>query len=665
MNYYSMLEKQGLPEWPYPIEYGEITSDSADVLVIGGGMAGCFAAIHSAKKGASVIVVEKGATIRSGAAGAGIDHWMFAATNPASKVTPDRMLEVFVQDPFSQKHMQYVAINEAYDALLDLESYGVKVRDSEGDFAGAPFRDEKTGLLFAYDYDTKYCIRLFGGKLKPALYKEMKRLGIKIYDRVMSTSLLTENGKHAGRVIGVTAVNVRTGRFYTFNAKATLLATAKPLRLWEFGTENVGSYSAHDDPNCAGDGDVMAWRAGAKLMMMERTMPSSGNLRYPAYATGNATNTWYPASLVDSDGKEVRWIDRDGNYLTNVEQRSRKQDGQELFIPFGSSSREFRGYALDPKLPDLIRNGEYKLPFYADLTGMPEDERTAIFGVMLTNEGKTRVPLVRYLGDAGFDPSKDMLQANIVPPDVVGSNIPFWMNNYAGSNSPNIRETAFMNYGGLVVDWDAKTSLEGLYAAGNQCAGIEGASTAAAVGRYCGRIMGTKAQDETLVTPDADQISKEMARVYAPLKNSDGYGWKEVQIGMCRIMQDYAGDLKTKEIMEEGLWWLDSIRNNELNQTAAANPHELARILECDVRLSAGEIILQNSLARTWSTPALTFERMDYPRASKDGECFVAIRQTENGVESEKLPFDFWLRDGNDPSYEQNYKAHCAPEEVR
>ena len=45
---------------------------TVDVLVIGGGMAGCFAAIHAARRGARVIVAEKGATIRSGAAGGGI-----------------------------------------------------------------------------------------------------------------------------------------------------------------------------------------------------------------------------------------------------------------------------------------------------------------------------------------------------------------------------------------------------------------------------------------------------------------------------------------------------------------------------------------------------------------------------------------------------------------
>ena len=59
MEYYKLLEDRGLPQWPYPVEYGEETRDQADVLVIGGGMAGCFAAIHAARRGARVIVAER------------------------------------------------------------------------------------------------------------------------------------------------------------------------------------------------------------------------------------------------------------------------------------------------------------------------------------------------------------------------------------------------------------------------------------------------------------------------------------------------------------------------------------------------------------------------------------------------------------------------------
>ena len=58
----------------------------------------------------------------------------------------------------------------------------------------------------------------------------MLRLGVKVFDRVMATNLLTEDGKPGARVIGAMGVNVRTGEFYIFRAKATMLSAAQYSR---------------------------------------------------------------------------------------------------------------------------------------------------------------------------------------------------------------------------------------------------------------------------------------------------------------------------------------------------------------------------------------------------------------------------------------------------
>ena len=81
-------------EWPYPVNYGKENEVRADVLVLGGGIAGCHAAINAAKRRAKVVVVDKGPVIRSGSGGAGVDHWHAACTNPCSKVTPEEMMEL-------------------------------------------------------------------------------------------------------------------------------------------------------------------------------------------------------------------------------------------------------------------------------------------------------------------------------------------------------------------------------------------------------------------------------------------------------------------------------------------------------------------------------------------------------------------------------------------
>lgn len=648
-------------KWPYPVEYEKEERDEADVLVIGGGLSGGFAAIHAAKRGAKVIVLEKGATVRSGAAGAGIDHWSFCFSNPCSKKTPEFMMSIAeFTDPFGSAHNMFITTKESYEALLDLEEWGVKVRDVDDEFVGAPFRDDKTKLLFAYDYENRYTIRIWGENIKPCMYKEMKRLGIKIYDRTMATSLLTKDGKVGTEVIGATAINTRTGKFHVFNAKATVLATAKPLRLWDWGSETTGANSSHDDPNCAGDGDVMAFNAGAKLMTMERSCLSAGATRYPAYGSGNSENTWYPATMVDAEGKEIPWTNRDDEVLTSVDERSRLSKNQEFML--GGGMPGFYPIAtphLTKHLYEGIMNGTYKQPFFADLTDMPWYERKAIFGLHIGNEGKTRIPLLQNLTENGFDPEKDMLMANISHPDIAGKGMCGWMGFSEQASNTAIRETAFFNYGGCVVDWRHMTSLPSLFAIGNNVGGAEGASNAASNGRYCGRNLAKYVKGREMIPVDEKQIEDEKRRVYAPLKNESGYYWREVQIGLCRVMQDHLGEYKGDDILKTGLWWMNSIRENELAHTVIDNPRELAKWLDVGTRLSVGEIIMHNSLARKGNCPMIDFKRIDYPEMLMDA--IYGLHKEENGIVYDKIPFKFWNANGK--SFQENYEENCARDE--
>src|SRR5512139_834730 len=90
-SWHELMEKGGrAPEWPYPIRYEQEQTIETDVLVIGGGIAGCWASISAArKKGVKVALVEKAATIRSGAGGPGGDHWDYPMTCPLMNVGPD------------------------------------------------------------------------------------------------------------------------------------------------------------------------------------------------------------------------------------------------------------------------------------------------------------------------------------------------------------------------------------------------------------------------------------------------------------------------------------------------------------------------------------------------------------------------------------------------
>jgi succinate dehydrogenase/fumarate reductase flavoprotein subunit len=594
-NYYSagkeieMLREKSVnkprsTQWPYDVDYYKESDVYADVLILGGGIAGCHAAINASRAGAKVVIVEKASVIRSGSGGSGVDHWHNAYTNPCSKITPDEVTELRdklglnLPEGYGSGHVRYIEAKESYDALLDMEKMGMKIRDVNDEFVGAEFRDNDTKLMFAYDYENKHVIRVPGANVKLILYRELKRLGVKIYDRVMSTSLLTADGRPGARVIGATGVNTRTGEFYVFKSKATILCTAEALRIWAFSMELQGLANEHNDPNNSGDGCAMAWQAGAEFALMERSMRLSGGFRYPAYGTGNASNTWFACNIVDARGKEIPWVNRDGQVLKTISERYRPAPGQKytLHDPASFPTYEIQGSSLIPDLSDRIIKGEFVLPFYADLPSMPEHERRAIFGLMIGNEGKTRIPIYYNYTKAGFNPDEDMLQANVLPPRSAGPQTLWWQ----GVGPPQWRGVAFVFGGGLLVDWDLRTNLQGLYAAGNQVMGTGTHTMAATTGRYVGRTAAaySKIAEEPVVSKG--QILAEKARVYAPVKQNEGLGWKELQSGISRIMQDYCGEYKSEDTLKLGLKWLKSFRESEIPRACARNPHELWRTLE-------------------------------------------------------------------------------------
>jgi succinate dehydrogenase/fumarate reductase flavoprotein subunit len=158
------------------VNYDKETEVNTDVLVLGGGIAGCHAAINASKKGAKVAVVDKGAVIRSGSGGAGVDHWHNAYTNPCSKITPEEVTELRsklgtkLPEGYGSGNIRYIEAMESWDALLDMESMGMKIRDEDDEFVGADFRDEETKLMFAYDYENRHVLRVQGADVKPCLH---------------------------------------------------------------------------------------------------------------------------------------------------------------------------------------------------------------------------------------------------------------------------------------------------------------------------------------------------------------------------------------------------------------------------------------------------------------------------------------------------------------
>ena len=145
------------------------------MLVIGGGIAGVWAAIAAARSGAKVIILEKAATERSGAGGAGVDHWQWAADNPASRVSPEELAQALIDNQGGYRsgisHLHPVRLG-----LGDARGDGAHGRQDPRHRGRVPRRrisaTRETKLLFAYDYTNRFVLRVWGHNFKPLLREE-------------------------------------------------------------------------------------------------------------------------------------------------------------------------------------------------------------------------------------------------------------------------------------------------------------------------------------------------------------------------------------------------------------------------------------------------------------------------------------------------------------
>jgi len=636
-TWHDYLKEQGhAPDWPYPIRFDQEQEINADVLVIGGGIAGCWAAISAARQGLNVVLVEKGDTIRSGAGGPGCDHWCNAPANPLSNVDPDEWAEHMAERPYCNGIGLQIQCREDWDTLLEMEQIGGKIRDSKDEYKGAQGRDEKTKLMISPRYTKVHSyipdmmkpvtfksnpdkklnnvvIRVWGSTFKPALKKECKRLGVKIFDRVMVTSLLTEKGIQGAKAVGATGVNNRTGEFMIYKSKATILAAAGGGSMWMMSTE-LGGYSNMMSRTSTGDGTVMAWRAGAELTKMESTgMIGIATGHKHKWYTGAGDASYENVPLVDANGKRLPlpiqgWVDA-GAMAPTAE--------------------------VEKKIREGIKKGEYALPFYGDFPAMPEVERRVTWNLMLGEESTTKI-IIDTFNKAGYDESRDLLQSYKY---IEGSSLPQWRDAGYG--------------GGILVDWNLKTTLDGLYAAGTQMFSPEDHSYAAATGRYAGRKAAEYAREVGEFKISREQVDREKVRVYAPVKRSSGMDWKELHAGIARAMQYYVSEFKTENLLTMGLNALNKIEEESVPLLYAMDPHKLMRSLEDLSLLTYAQIIIQASLARKASSMPLNFQRIDYPALDPpEWRKFLTIKLENGKVRTGELPLTFW------GDMKKQYEAH-------
>ena len=171
-----------------------------DVLVIGGGMAGCFAAIKAKEVGVEVVLVDKGYVSKSGETPYAGDTAVF---NPKWGHNLDEWLVQVstVGEYVNNRHWNEIVFKESYARYLDLESWGVKFLKENGEPRRLPHPLKNAELPDRDKFPTlvSEVVHWLPG-FTEAIRKKVVSSGVKIMDRVMITDLIQQDGRVMGAI---------------------------------------------------------------------------------------------------------------------------------------------------------------------------------------------------------------------------------------------------------------------------------------------------------------------------------------------------------------------------------------------------------------------------------------------------------------------------------
>jgi succinate dehydrogenase / fumarate reductase, flavoprotein subunit len=562
-----------------------------DVLVIGSGVAGLFAAIRAKEAGVHTTVVEKGQSGFSGDSAYGAQF--ISITFPGDDIDKFAKQTIAWSDYLADQDIVYAVVQESYDRFQDLLKWGVEfMRDETGEIrtvvADKPYDTEcKTRYVFP----SPPCSPNHIGKMK----QEALRLGVKFIDRVMVTDLLTSEG----RVAGAVGFDTRVGGFYQFNAKAVIIAT---------GTFALPLPSANVLKSGPA-GMMMAARAGAELRNMEQGKSfNCGNS--PIFTSLGPyywdESEWWGQKFVNAAGEEFM---EQYELAHRLPGRKHWPPPWRMFIP--AIVREWR---------------EGRGPCYLDLSECENywERMAGLYDGYLHQFVKEWDYLAKVKG--------------------VSSLKEFWKEKFElvpGGGGSEGR-------GGIRVNADSETSVPGLYAAGISTDTTGGAVYASASSFTACFTQGHRAginaaeyarsQAEPVIHPEQVETLKQA--VYAPLGNERGIEPDDLQARLALTSYRYTDIIKHGARLKEGIAEIDKLREESEN-LRARDYHYLKKCHNTRDTVALWGIMARTALLRTESR--CDHYREDYPFMDNDEWLkWIIVRLVggEPEMTTEEIPFD-------------------------
>jgi fumarate reductase flavoprotein subunit len=558
-----------------------------DVLLVGGGAAGLRAAIAIAETSPSlsVAVVSKVYPMRS--------HTVSAEGGAAGAIAEGDTLDEHAYDTISgsdwlcDQDAVEAFVQEAPRELLQLEHWGCPwSREPDGRIAVRAFGGMKNmRTWFAADKTGFHMLHsLFQTSLK---YADVKR-----YDEYFVTRLLVDEG----RVHGVVAIELMTGRIDVITAKSVVLCNGGSGKVFPFTTNaNI----------CTGDGMALAYRAGAPLKDMEFVQYHPTGLPFTGILITEATRA------------EGGWLlNKDGyRYLQDYDLGKPEPTPVMRSMELGPRDRLSQAFVHEVEKGKTIES-PYGPIVHLDLRHL---------GAKLID---TKLPMVRELcmKYERIDPVKELIP---------------------------VRPVVHYMMGGVHTDIDGATPIDGLFAAGETaCVTINGANRLGSnslpeclvFGARAGKAAAEYAASAKQPSPVVMRQAEDEVRRLEQMRSSDRGHERiaDIREEMQSTMEDSAGIFRSGDSLAKGIDQLAELqqrleRVQLYDQTMAFNT-ELVAALELANMLDIAETMLHSAMQREESRGA--HQRTDF--TTRDDTRFLnhalAYRDSDGSVRIERLP---------------------------
>lgn len=538
-----------------------------DVLIIGGGTAGCFAGITlGKKKDLDVLIVEKANIVRSGCLAAGVN-----AIN--AYITKGRVPQDYVD--YCKKDADGIVREDLLLSMSERLNHVTKVM-------------EDLGLVILKDENGDYVargnrnIKINGENIKPILADAVKKQdNVTVINHLNITDFIVENNE----IKGAYGFDVNNAEFYEINARAVLVATGGAAGLYRPNNPGFSRHKMWYPPFNTGAGYAMGINAGAEMTTFE--------MRFIAL---RCKDTIAPTGTI-AQGVPAKQLNSNGEVYENK---------------YGLTTSQ-RLYGT------VTENREGRGPCYLGTKGISREQEEDLYKAYL-NMAPSQT--LKWLEAAG-GPSEENVEIEGTEPYIVGGHTAsgYWVDNNRETTIHGLFAAGDVA-GGCPQKYVTGALAEGEIAAQAIAERLEGSGKGVVVNEVedselSENAFAKKSEYERFLNNKQGLVDIEQTEE-AMQKIMDQYAGG--------ISTDYQYNEARLELADEKIKFLEQ----SIDNLAAQDADDLLRIYEIRERLTVCRSVIAHLKARKETRWHSFAENMDYPAKSDDWLKYVNSRK-ENG----------------------------------